>query len=102
MSFHRVVVVALATLFSVGMTSIASASCCGWGYSAPVAYATVASQSVTAAAARAAFALSRKRPRYLQRQWRRRHSSGGSDRGRCRAGVADGFRWTVLQLERLR
>ncbi|MGA7788250.1 MAG: hypothetical protein WCA56_08810, partial [Xanthobacteraceae bacterium] len=42
MSFHRVVVVALATLFSVGMTSIASASCCGWGYSAPVAYATVA------------------------------------------------------------
>ena len=42
MSFHRVVLVALATLFSVGMTSIASAGCCGWGYSAPVAYATVA------------------------------------------------------------
>lgn len=42
MSFHRVVLVAVATLFSVGMTSIASAGCCGWGYSAPVAYATVA------------------------------------------------------------
>ncbi|HEX3938010.1 MAG TPA: hypothetical protein VHX43_10950, partial [Xanthobacteraceae bacterium] len=42
MSFHRVLVVAVATLFSVGMTSIASASCCGWGYSAPVAYAPVA------------------------------------------------------------
>ena len=39
MSFHRVLVVAVATLFSIGMTSIASASCCGWGYSAPVAYA---------------------------------------------------------------
>lgn len=39
MSFHRVFVVAAATLFSIGMTSIASASCCGWGYSAPVAYA---------------------------------------------------------------
>ncbi|MFY9693912.1 MAG: hypothetical protein WAK35_09235 [Xanthobacteraceae bacterium] len=42
MSFHRVVLVAVATLFSVGMTSIASAGCCGWGYSAPVAYAAVA------------------------------------------------------------
>ena len=42
MSFHRVFVVAAATLFSIGMTSLASASCCGWGYSAPVAYATVA------------------------------------------------------------
>ncbi|MGB7037797.1 MAG: hypothetical protein WBD71_19985 [Xanthobacteraceae bacterium] len=42
MSFHRALVVAVATLFSVGMTSIASASCCGWGYSAPVAYAVVA------------------------------------------------------------
>ncbi len=39
MSFHRVLVVAVATLFTVGMTSIASANCCGWGYSAPVAYA---------------------------------------------------------------
>jgi hypothetical protein len=41
MSFHRVLVVAVATLLSIGMTSIASASCCGWGYSAPVAYAAV-------------------------------------------------------------
>lgn len=41
MSFHRVVVVAVATLFSVGMTSIASA-CCDWGYSTPIAYAAVA------------------------------------------------------------
>jgi hypothetical protein len=39
MSLHRVVLVAVATLFSIGMTSIASAGCCGWGYSAPVAYA---------------------------------------------------------------
>jgi len=39
MSFHRVVLVALATLFSIGMTSLASAGCCGWGYSNPVAYA---------------------------------------------------------------
>jgi len=38
---HRVVVVAAATLFSIGMTSIASA-CCGWGYSAPITYAAVA------------------------------------------------------------
>jgi hypothetical protein len=42
MSFHRVVLVAVATLFSVGMTSIASADCCGWGYSNPVAYCAVA------------------------------------------------------------
>jgi hypothetical protein len=42
MSFHRVLVVAVATLFSVGMTSLASADCCGWGYSAPVAYAAPA------------------------------------------------------------
>jgi len=42
MSFHRILVVAVATFISIGMTSIASASCCGWGYSAPVAYATVA------------------------------------------------------------
>jgi hypothetical protein len=40
MSFHRVIFVALATLFTVGMTSMASADCCGgWGYAAPVAYA---------------------------------------------------------------
>jgi hypothetical protein len=38
MSFHRVILVALATLFTVGMTSFASAGCCGWGYSAPVVY----------------------------------------------------------------
>jgi hypothetical protein len=37
MSFHRVIFVALATLFTVGMTSMASAG--GWGYAAPVAYA---------------------------------------------------------------
>ena len=42
MSFHRVVFVALATLFTVGMTSMASAGCCDWGYAAPVAYAEVA------------------------------------------------------------
>ena len=38
MSSHRVIFVALATLFTVGMTSLASAGCCGWGYSAPVVY----------------------------------------------------------------
>src|SRR5580704_10145731 len=38
MSFHRAILVALATLFTVGMTSFASAGCCGWGYSAPVVY----------------------------------------------------------------
>jgi hypothetical protein len=42
MSFHRVVFVALATLFTVGMTSMASACCGDWGYAAPVAYAEVA------------------------------------------------------------
>jgi hypothetical protein len=41
MSFHRAVFVALATLFTVGMTSMASA-CCDWGYAAPVAYSEVA------------------------------------------------------------
>jgi hypothetical protein len=41
MSFHRVVFVALATLFTMGMTSMASA-CCDWGYSAPVTYAQIA------------------------------------------------------------
>jgi hypothetical protein len=39
MSFHRATLVALATLFTVGMTSLASACCGGWGYGAPVAYA---------------------------------------------------------------
>jgi hypothetical protein len=43
MSFHRVVFVALATLFTVGMTSMASACCGDWGgYAAPVAYTEVA------------------------------------------------------------
>jgi len=43
MSFHRFVFVALAALFTVGMTSIASAGgCCDLGYSAPVAYVQVA------------------------------------------------------------
>ena len=35
MSFHRATVVALAAVFTVGMTSLASA-CCNWGYFAPV------------------------------------------------------------------
>jgi hypothetical protein len=39
MSFHRTIFVALATLFTIGMTSLASADCCNnWGYSAPVSY----------------------------------------------------------------
>jgi hypothetical protein len=38
MSFHRATLVALATLFTVGMTSLASAGCCDWGASAPVGY----------------------------------------------------------------
>jgi len=42
MSFHRVIFVALAALFTIGMTSMASACCGGWGYAAPVAYAEVA------------------------------------------------------------
>jgi hypothetical protein len=41
MSFHRVTLVALVTMFTVGMTSLASA-CCNWGYSAPVTYAQIA------------------------------------------------------------
>lgn len=40
MSFYRTTLVALATLFTVGMTSFASA-CCDWGYGAPVVYAPV-------------------------------------------------------------
>ncbi len=40
MSFYRATLVALATLFTVGMTSLASA-CCDWGYSAPIAYTAV-------------------------------------------------------------
>jgi len=38
MSIHRAIRVALATIFTIGMTSIASADCCNGGYSAPVAY----------------------------------------------------------------
>ena len=38
MSIHRAILVALATFFTIGMTSIASADCCNGGYSAPVAY----------------------------------------------------------------
>jgi hypothetical protein len=39
MSLHRVVLAGLAAVFTVGMTSLASAGCCGWGAPAPVAYA---------------------------------------------------------------
>jgi hypothetical protein len=43
MSAYRVIFVALATAFTIGMTSMASACCTtGWGYSAPVSYAAVA------------------------------------------------------------
>src|ERR1700692_3152889 len=38
MSLHRSILVAIATLFSVGMTSVAFAGCCDWGTPAPVAY----------------------------------------------------------------
>jgi hypothetical protein len=41
MSLHRVVLVGLATLFTAGVSSAASANCCGWGAAAPVAYAPV-------------------------------------------------------------
>ena len=40
MSLHRLGLVAITTLFTVGMTSIASAGCCDWGASAqPYGYA---------------------------------------------------------------
>jgi len=39
MSFKRSILVAIATLFTVGMTQVASAGCCDWGVQAPVAYA---------------------------------------------------------------
>ncbi len=39
MSVFRVTLAALAAAFTLGMTSMASADCCGWGYSAPVTYA---------------------------------------------------------------
>jgi hypothetical protein len=38
MSLHRSILVAVATLFSIGMTSVAFAGCCDWGTPAPVAY----------------------------------------------------------------
>jgi hypothetical protein len=38
MSFHRAILVALATLFTVGMTSLASAGCCDWGFGGPANY----------------------------------------------------------------
>jgi hypothetical protein len=46
MSLHRIGLMAITILFTAGMTSIASAGCCGWGvqaqpvvYAAPAAYA---------------------------------------------------------------
>jgi hypothetical protein len=39
MSFHRSTLVAIATFFTVGMTSVAFAGCCDWGTPAPVVYA---------------------------------------------------------------
>lgn len=38
MSVHRAVLFVVAALFTAGMTSVASAGCCGWGVQAPVAY----------------------------------------------------------------
>jgi len=42
MSFNRVTLVALATFFTIGMTSLASAGCCNGGYTAPVVYVPAA------------------------------------------------------------
>ena len=39
MSVHRAILFAITALFTAGMTSIASAGCCDWGASAPIAYA---------------------------------------------------------------
>jgi hypothetical protein len=49
MSLHRAILFAIAAMFTAGMTSVASAGywgfgsagCCGWGVSAPIAYASV-------------------------------------------------------------
>ena len=41
MSLHRVLVAVVATIFTAGISSAASARCCGWGASAPVVYAPV-------------------------------------------------------------
>jgi hypothetical protein len=38
MSLRRTTLFVLALLFTAGMTSVASAGCCGWGVQAPVAY----------------------------------------------------------------
>ena len=79
MSFHRVILVALATLFTVGMTSLASACCGGWGYSAPIAY------PVTVAPVR------------LRRLWRlRRLRRADGGRGLCAAGCAGADRCRLL------
>src|SRR5580692_12782467 len=39
MSFQRSILVAIATLITVGMTQVAFAGCCEWGGQAPIAYA---------------------------------------------------------------
>src|ERR1700721_1421203 len=39
MSFQRSILVAIATMITVGMTQVAFAGCCDWGGQAPVAYA---------------------------------------------------------------
>src|SRR5580693_10421883 len=39
MSFQRSILVAIATLITVGMTQVAFAGCCDWGGQAPIAYA---------------------------------------------------------------
>jgi len=39
MSFHRSILVAIATMITVGMTQVAFAGCCDWGGQAPVVYA---------------------------------------------------------------
>jgi hypothetical protein len=39
MSFKRSILVAIATMITVGMTQVAFAGCCDWGGQAPVAYA---------------------------------------------------------------
>ncbi len=39
MSFQRSILVAIATMITVGMTQVAFAGCCDWGGQAPIAYA---------------------------------------------------------------
>lgn len=55
MSFYRVTLVALATLFT-GIASAAFAGCCGWGTPAPVAYASYGCGGCGAAFAPMAYA----------------------------------------------